>query len=241
MSRLSVFAALAALGFSFHAAADEAKVRAALDSLVPGVQPERLRPAPIAGFTEVTLSGQILYVSDDGKLLIQGSIYDVAARSDLTEASRATVRKDLLDGINGEKSIVFGPENPVYTVKVFTDIDCGYCRRLHQQIPEYNKLGIAVQYLFFPRGGIGSESWDKAVSVWCDADRHAAMTRAKAGEELPKAECENPVGEDYELGRQVGLSGTPAIYTSDGVQIGGYLAPDQMRQRLDQISGKAGG
>jgi thiol:disulfide interchange protein DsbC len=240
MYKLALVAAAAALSFSFNANADEAAVRAALDTLVPGVQPDRVAPSPLPGFTEVTLSGQILYISDDGKYLIQGSVYDVNARADLTEASRATVRKALLDGVNGDQSITFSPDKPEYTVKVFTDIDCGYCRRLHEQIAEYNAQGIAVQYLFFPRAGLGSESYDKAVSVWCEADRHTALTRAKAGEELPKAVCDNPIDEDYELGRQVGLSGTPAIYTSEGVQIGGYLEPLQMRQRLDQLSGKTG-
>lgn len=233
--------ALATLFLPLSALADEATVRAALDSLVPGVKADSIAPAPMPGYSEVVLSGQIIYVSNDGKYMLQGTVYDIGERSDLTESSRAKARKTLLSGINGDQTIVFAPENPDYTVTVFTDIDCGYCRRLHTQMADYNKLGIAVQYLFFPRSGIGSESYDKAVTVWCDADQRQALTRAKAGEELPKVECENPVDEDYELGRQVGLSGTPAIYTSEGVQIGGYLAPDQMRQRLDQLNGKAGG
>lgn len=238
MTKLLSAVAVLALACASASRADEATVRAALDSLVPGVKPDRIAPAPMPGFSEVTLSGQVLYVSDDGKLLIQGSVYDIAERRDLTELARAEVRKGLLAKADGEHSITFAPEKPEYTVKVFTDIDCAYCRRLHQQIADYNRLGIAVQYLFFPRAGIGSDSYDKAVTVWCNADRRDALTRAKAGEELPKAECDNPVDEDYELGRQVGLSGTPAIYTSEGIQIGGYLAPEQMRQRLDQLAGK---
>ena len=241
MPRILLAATAVSLLMSLPAAADEAQVRTALESLVPGVQVGRVVPAPMDGFSEVTVSGQILYVSNDGKYLLQGTVYDIAARADLTEASKAVARKALLAGVNGEQSITFGPENPDYTVKVFTDIDCGFCRRLHQQIAEYNAQGIAVQYLFFPRAGLGSESYDKAVSVWCNPDRHDALTRAKAGEELPSADCDNPVDEDYELGRQVGLSGTPAIYTSEGVQIGGYLEPAQMRQRLDELAGKSGG
>lgn len=242
MKRTHIAGALATLLIpAFSASADEATVRAALDALLPGVQADSVAPAPMPGYSEVVLSGQIIYVSNDGKYMLQGTVYDIGERSDLTESSRSKARKTLLSGITGDQTITFTPGNPDYTVTVFTDIDCGYCRRLHQQMADYNKLGIAVQYLFFPRTGIGSESYDKAVTVWCDADRQNALTRAKAGEELPKVECDNPVDEDYELGRQVGLSGTPAIYTSDGVQIGGYLAPDQMRQRLDELNGKAGG
>ena len=121
---------------------------------------------------------------------------------------------------------------------VFTDIDCGYCRRMHQEMAEYNRLGITIEYLFYPRDGIGSEAFDKAVSVWCSADRRAALTAAKAGQALPKADCANPVTRDYDLGRRIGLDGTPAIYAPDGTQLGGYVAPAEMLARLDEIAAK---
>lgn len=234
---IKLAALLAAIAW-LPAQADEQAVRAALETLVPGVKIDSIADAPMPGYAEVVLSGQILYVSDDGKYLIQGSVFDIAKRADLTENSRAGARKSLLASIEAGHSIVFAPEKPDYTVTVFTDIDCAYCRRLHQQIADYNRLGIAVRYLFFPRAGLGSDSYDKAVSVWCADDQRAALTQAKAGEVPPKRECSNPVAEDFELGQRVGVSGTPAIYTAQGVQIGGYVPPEQMRQRLDQLAGK---
>jgi len=122
---------------------------------------------------------------------------------------------------------------------VFTDVDCGYCRRLHQQIADYNSVGITVEYLFFPRAGPNTESFNQAIAVWCSADRNAALTKAKSGEKLEAKTCPNPIAEEFELGRRIGVSGTPAIIAEDGTQIGGYLPPEQMIVRLDQLKGGA--
>ncbi len=220
------------------AAPGEAAVRAALEELLPGVKPSHVKPAPVAGFSEVGLDGRVVYVSNDGKYLFQGAMVDVARRENLTLAAEAGLRKQALATAGKDRRIVFAAAKPRHTVTVFTDIDCGYCRKMHTQIAEYNRLGISVEYLFYPREGIGSESFEKAVSVWCAPDRRQAMTAAKAGQTLPRGNCSNPVTMDYDLGRRVGLDGTPAIYNADGLQVGGYLAPAEMLARLDQMAAK---
>ena len=235
MTRLLAAAVLGALSFS-AAADDDAKARAAIQSLVPNATIDSIADAVLPGFYEVVVQGQIVYVSTDGKYLLQGSIYDIAGKTDVTEASRSGLRRKALAGVGADKRIAFRPAETKHTVTVFTDIDCGYCRRMHQQMPEYNKLGIAVEYLFFPRAGVGSESFDKAVSVWCAADRAKALTDAKAGSALDKKECANPIEEEYALGNKIGVNGTPAVIAADGSQLGGYLPPEQLLQRLDQIA-----
>lgn len=220
-------------------AQEEKLVREALTTLVPGeMKIDSIRPAPMPGFYEAVLSGlTVVYVSADGKYLMQGTLLDMAKRENLTENARATQRRSMLTAVKDTQSIVFSPKDPKYTVTVFTDIDCGYCRRLHQQIGEYNRLGIAVKYLFFPRAGLGSESFAKAVSVWCSPDRQQALTDAKAGGPVTAgADCENPVARDYQLGRDVGVEGTPAVYSPEGVQLGGYVAPQQLLQRLNELA-----
>ncbi|PIQ37165.1 MAG: disulfide bond formation protein DsbC [Lysobacterales bacterium CG17_big_fil_post_rev_8_21_14_2_50_64_11] len=219
-------------------AQEEKQVREALTTLVPGeMKIESIRPAPMPGFYEAVLSGlTVVYVSADGKYLLQGTLLDMAKRENLTEDARATRRRGMLDAVKDDQSIIFSPKGPKYTVTVFTDIDCGYCRRLHQQMGEYNRLGIAVKYLFFPRAGLGSESFAKAVSVWCSPDRQQALTDAKGGATLASGDCENPVARDYQLGRDVGVEGTPAVYSPEGVQLGGYVAPQQLLQRLNELA-----
>jgi thiol:disulfide interchange protein DsbC len=219
---------------------DEANVRAAIQTLVPGAEIDRVTKAALPGFHEVAVAGQVVYVSNDGKYLMQGVLYDIAARTDLTEISKAGLRADRLKTLGEDKRIIFAPKDVKHTITVFTDIDCGYCRRMHEQIPEYNKLGIAVEYLFFPRGGPGSESWEKSVSVWCSDDRHQALTDAKAGREVDKKQCSNPIEEEYTLGGRIGVTGTPMIIAADGTQLGGYVPPENLLQRLEQMAGAAG-
>lgn len=238
MIRLLAAAVIGAVSFS-ASAADDAAARAAITTLVPGAKIDSIAEAKLPGFYEVQLQGQIVYVSHDGKYLVQGSVFDIANKTDLTEASRAVQRKSALQSLGKDKRISFAPEGAKHTVTVFTDIDCGYCRRMHQQIADYNKLGIGVDYVFFPRAGVGSESFDKAVSVWCAADRNKALSDAKAGVALDKKECANPIEEEYALGNKIGVNGTPAVIAPDGTQLGGYLPPDQLLQRLDQLAAKA--
>jgi len=217
----------------------EETIRGALSSLAPGAEVGKVSPSPIPGFSEVPLEGRVIYVSNDGKFLMQGVLFDIAARENLTQASESVLRKALLASVGPDRKITFASAAPKHVITVFTDIDCGYCQRMHEQMADYNRLGITVDYLFYPRGGIGSESFDKAVSVWCAPDRNKALTASKAGLVLPKANCTNPVTMDYDLGRRIGLDGTPAIYNPDGVQLGGYLEPQAMLARLEELSAKA--
>ncbi|MBN8726627.1 MAG: DsbC family protein [Xanthomonadales bacterium] len=228
----AVFAAVLP-GHAQAAGADEA-VRAAVQELAPQAKIDKIEVAPMPGFRQVLLGGQLLYVSDDGKYLLQGTLFDAKAKRDLTAARVAIEHKSKVDAVPQDKRIVFGPEGkPKYKVTVFTDFDCGYCRKLHSDIAEINKRGIEVDYLFFPRSGPGTPSFDKAVSVWCADDRKAAFTAAKSGVEPKPATCANPVAEQFQLGNEVGVNGTPTILAPDGTRLGGYLPPDQLLSRLE--------
>jgi len=130
--------------------------------------------------------------------------------------------------------LIFAPKDYKYTVTVFTDIDCGYCRKLHAEIDQYNAKGIRVRYLMFPRAGVGSPSYQKAVNVWCADDRNQALTRSKAGETLEEKQCKNPVADEYALGQMVGVTGTPAIFLADGELVPGYVPADRMESILKE-------
>lgn len=221
-------------------AATRERIQAALQTLAPGMKVDGIASSPIPGFVEVAVGARVLYVSQDGKQLLQGSLVDIASRESLTQASEARLRRGMLAGVGDDTGILFAAARPKYEVTVFTDIDCGYCRRMHSEIAEYNRLGISVNYLFYPRAGIGSESYQKAVNVWCAPDRRKALTEAKAGKDLPQGNCTSPVTQDFDLGRRIGLDGTPAIYATNGTQLGGYVPPAEMLARLDEMAAKSG-
>lgn len=219
----------------------DARVRAAIKTLNATVPIDRIVAAPIAGFREVVVGGQVLYVSDDGRYMLQGSLYDMRAKKDLSQAGLAEVRRKLLKTVPVSDRIVFAPPNPKYTVSVFTDVECGFCRKLHSEIAEYNREGIAVQYLAFPRMGIGSQDFNKMVAVWCAADRKQALTDAKNDRPVPMRNCKNPVTMEYDIGQRVGLAGTPMIIAANGVAMPGYMPPRQLRAALDKLAAESTG
>ncbi|TDK19438.1 DsbC family protein [Luteimonas aestuarii] len=217
----------------------EDRARQAILSINPNLAIELIDEAPIPGFREVVVSGQAIYVSDDGKYLLQGNLFDVQQKRDLSQAGLSKVRRGLVEQVPASERIVFAPANPKHTVTVFTDVECGYCRRLHEEIADYNKRGIAIEYLAFPRMGLDSDDARLMVSVWCSADRRKALTDAKAGRNVPPRECDNPVATHYQLGQRIGLTGTPLILAQDGTQMPGYMPPDALLTMLDDLAARA--
>ena len=220
----------------------DGRAREALQTLNPQIKIDYVGAAPLPGFREVIVGGQVVLVSDDGKYLVQGTVLDIAQKKELTQSSPALskYRQDLLKSIKTSDRIVFAPANPKYTVSIFTDIECGYCRKLHSEIAEYNKQGIAIEYMAFPRMGLGSPDHKNMISVWCASDRKQALTDAKSGKPVPVRECRStPVDMEYNVGQRLGISGTPAVFAPDGSQLGGYLPPDKMREALDKLAGEA--
>lgn len=215
----------------------EARVREVLNKLNPGIRIDRVGPAPFPGFQEVVASGQVVYVSDDGKYLFQGGLLDIDKRKDLSEVAMSRVRADVLKTIPLSDRIVFAPAGkPKHTVVVLTDVECGYCRKFHSEMAEYNKRGIEVEYMAFPRAGIGSADYKKMVAVWCADDRRKAMTDAKGDRTVPLKDCNTPVNMQYAAGLRMGLTGTPMILTPDGEMLGGYLPPAALQERLEKLA-----
>ncbi len=203
---------------------------------IPGVKKEDIRPTPVAGVFEVRRGADIVYMSGDGQYVFTGDLYNVSTKNNLTEAHRRLLRQKLIEAIPESQMVIFSPPQPKYTVTVFTDVDCAYCRELHRQIAD-NRLGVRVRYIFFPRTGPNTASWHKAEQVWCSADRKAALTRAKLGEALDAKPCgATPVTQEYELGKAIGLEGTPGIVAANGAMVGGYLSPQALVDELSQQS-----
>ncbi len=216
-----------------------ADARTEIASHIPGARPEQLRASPIQGLYEFTRGAEIAYVTSDGKYAITGDLYDLGANDDLTETHRREVRMQLMAAVPESEMVIFGPKEAKYTVTVFTDVDCGYCRKLHSEIGEYNRLGVRVRYLAYPRTGPNTSSWTKAEQVWCSVNRNEALTRAKLGQDLHAKPCaNNPVARSWQLGRDFALDGTPAILMADGELLPGYVPPDVLAKHLQDAAAK---
>jgi len=205
-----------------------------VEDILPGAEVTSVVPAPIEGLLEIAVGADIFYVSRDGKYFFQGEIMDLDTRENITETARKKARAKYLAGFSADTAITFAADNERYKVLVFTDIDCPYCRKLHREIADYNERGITVQYLFFPRSGPDTDSWAKAEAVWCASSQQEALTRAKSGEVLESLDCgDTPVAKHYQLGKDLGIAGTPAIFTEAGELIVGYKSAEALEKLLE--------
>ena len=212
-----------------------------LAALLVGVEASAIAASPLPGVYEVAVGSDVAYLTADGRYLLQGDLYDLSTNENVTEARRARERVNVLAGVDTADMIVFSPEpeDVKYTVTIFTDIDCGYCRQFHSEIAKVNELGIEIHYLFYPRTGPDTDSWFKADMVWCSGAeaRNDALTLAKLGGQIPDETCDSsPVSDHYELGQLVGVRGTPAMFAESGEQLGGYLPPAELLNRLNELS-----
>jgi thiol:disulfide interchange protein DsbC len=201
-----------------------------------GVAVDDISDSPVTGLYEVAVGANVAYVTKDGRYIIRGDIYDAETSANVSEETRSRARVAMLESVDPASMIVFKPASGEvkHKITIFTDIDCGYCRQFHREIDKVTALGIEVHYMFFPRTGPNTESWTKADQVWCAPDHNAALTRAKLGGEIPEAPaCNTPIEAHWDLGRQIGVRGTPAIFSDTGELIGGYLPPATLAKVLD--------
>jgi thiol:disulfide interchange protein DsbC len=216
--------------------------RIELAAKMEGVRPQDLRASPVPGIFELVHEGEVRYISADGGYVFSGDLYKVTEQGDfpnLTEQRRRELRLAMLAAVPADQAIEFGPPDAPHTITVFTDVDCQWCRRLHSEIEDYNRLGIRVRYLSFPRTGPDTESWHKAEAVWCSQDRREALTRAKQGKRVEAGRCDAPILAHYRLGRRVGVTGTPGVVLENGEMIPGYLAPSRMLQAIKESEAAA--
>lgn len=218
------------------ALAGDAAVVERLRALRPDLPIVRVTSSPVQGFVAVELDGgTFFYASEDGKYLFAGDLYRLDdTLVNVTDGVRAAKRREKLAKVPTADMLVFSPQKgPVRSsVFVFTDVDCGYCRKLHLEMQAINDLGIEVKYLAFPRAGVGSDSYQKIVTAWCSADRNSTLTALKLGRNLSAKKCSNPVADQYQLGRDIGITGTPAIVTADGELLPGYMPAKELALAL---------
>jgi thiol:disulfide interchange protein DsbC len=223
----------------FAAEADEAqieRIRNSLKVFLPGLAEEQIRPSVVPGLYEVVFQSRLLYVSADGRYLVQGAVFDLEQGKDITRPRLSALRAELVNSVGEDNMLIYEPKETRHTITVFTDIDCSYCRKLHSEMADYLAQGIRVRYLLYPRAGLNSPSYQKAVSVWCADDRHGAMDRAKQGEALEPKSCDNPVARHVEIGEQLPVRGTPTLVLAGGEVISGYRPAAELRQALDQLA-----
>ncbi len=209
-----------------------AAVTAQLHNLLPDKRPDAVQATPVGGLYEARFGTSVLYISADGRYLIDGNLLDMEQRKNLTEVTIERARVEILGQLDEAEMVLYLPQETRRTLTIFTDIDCPYCVRLHEERKALLDAGVKLRYLLYPRAGINSPSWDKAVNVWCSENRAEALTDAKAGVELESKSCETPILSHIRLASTFGLKGTPHIVVDNGEVIGGYMPAQKLIERL---------
>ena len=217
-------------------AANVERLKERLTMLGAGLEVMSIAESQIDGIYEVEIqNGEYLYTTADGRYLLVGNLYELQEDGlvGLTEQKRDARRRELIASIPASETLAFTPTSGARaSVLVFTDTDCGFCRRLHTSMADYHSYGIEVRYLAYPRAGVGSPTYENMVSAWCADDPRGALTALKQGEDIPAKSCINPVAEQYELGQQVGLTGTPSFVLPDGRMLSGLVGAEQLAKLL---------
>ena len=228
------------IGGGLACAADEAEleqVRSRVADMFAEIDPQDIHASPVDGWYVVQKGSIVAYISEDGRYLLQGDLIDLDNQVNLSEQSRTTARRKLISSVDDDQFIAFTPSEVKFTVTVFTDVDCTYCRKLHSQIDDYLAQGIEVRYMLYPRNGPASRSWSTSEKVWCARDRNQALTDAKLDRSFETQKCDSSaITKHYMLGQDVGLTGTPAIIFEDGTLVSGYIPPATLSARLQQIA-----
>ncbi len=213
---------------------DYLQVRSAISRLLPGLTDVDIRPAAIEGLLEVRADSSVFYVSGDGEFLLNGPLYGLQQGENYTEKRLAEYRKELLDNIPAIQPIEYHSDSGRHRITVVTDIDCPYCRRMHQDMPDYNAAGLDIDYLMMPRAGKDSASYVKTVNAVCAARPDQAITSAMSGINPEPADCQHQIDQHMAMARSLGVNSTPNIVLPDGTLIRGYQTVEQLNGLLEK-------
>jgi len=208
---------------------DLADIKAQLTNMLEDSSSAVITPTPVVGLYQIQVGMTVVYMSQDGQYLLNGSLVDLTTLANLTEGAKSATRKSLMDAVDVDSMIIYPAKgDPKHYMTVFTDIDCPYCAKLHRDIPELNKAGITVRYLSYPRTGVGSESYLKAVSVWCSKKSDKVMNEAMRGGAVKSLSCQHPVDKHLKLARDFSVNGTPNIVLDSGEILPGYVPANEI-------------
>ena len=213
---------------SATAMASDAEIKSKLQAL--GAKNIEVKDSPVKGLKTAVTDQGILYVSENGQYVLQGKMYELTNKGPVDVAGKLLAGK--VNALKNEM-IIYPAKNEKYVVTVFMDITCHYCHILHQQVKEYNDLGITVRYLAFPRAGM-NETARQMEAIWTAKDPVFALNEAEKGNLPKELKTPNIVKKHYDLGVQLGVKGTPSIVTSTGELIGGYLKPKDLLAALKE-------
>lgn len=198
-----------------------------LRELYPNTQFSTVTDSPVAGIFEVVMGRNIAYTDEHGRYFLFGHLFDMPAQRDLTAEHKDELAridfsqlplKDAIKTVHGAGSRV---------VAIFSDPDCPYCRKLE---PELAKVDDVTIYTFLmPLTELHPDARNKAISIWCGADRVKAWSALMLRNTTPaNANCDHPIDRNVALGERYQINGTPTLISADGRVMPGAASAAQI-------------
>lgn len=226
---------------SSNVLADKSEILKGLSTYFSGITEQDVTPMPFNGLYEVVLKDpriDVVYISEDGRYLSQGEVIDLRTRANLTQARLSGLAKEIMSTTTDAEKIIYKADNEQYVLNVFTDVDCPYCRKLHDDIDVLNELGVTMKYLAFPRSGVNTKSFYRSVAIWCADDKEQAMDKAMLQKGNPLVDCKNPIIDHLILAKKLNVTGTPFMFFENGDHIPGYVKPKELLKEIKRSLAK---
>ena len=235
MNKIQYFFTLILVFTSTSIFADDAieQLKQKLKIKMPGIDITQITKSPVDGLFQVISGSQVVYMTKDARYMVDGDLVDLMSKRNFTEEAKSGMRMASIDSLGEDQMLIYTPKKIEHTVTIITDINCPYCRRLHDEMDEYMKLGVRVRYIFMPLKG--QDDFDKTVSVWCSEDRNLSLDIVKSGGSVESKKCDNPIKQHLALSRKMGVRGTPAIIMEDGTMLPGYVPISKLIVQLKKI------
>jgi thiol:disulfide interchange protein DsbC len=221
--------------------ADKNDIIEGLIGYVSNVAEEDINPTPFQGLYEVVIRKprlDVIYISEDGRYLAQGEVIDLKTRMNLTQNRLSSLAKEILSTTTDDEKIIYKAKDEKYTIDIFTDVDCPYCRKLHKDVAVLNKMGITIKYLAFPRSGVNTKSYYRSMAIWCADNQKQAMDRGMLKKDNPSANCENPIIDHLILASRLNVTGTPFMFFENGDNMPGYVKPKELLKAIKRSLAK---
>ena len=211
----------------------EAQVAARFAEKAGGQKPDQVFKGR-GGLYEVLIGGQIYYVDSEVSFVLAGRMFDPRTREDLTQKRLDTALKVDFKALPLDRAVKTVRGDGSRVLVTFEDPNCGYCKRLWQNMGELKN--VTIYTFLYPI--LSPDSHEKSKAIWCAKDRAASWDEHMVQNKTPAdtaTDCKNPLEQNVALGRELGINGTPTLIFADGSRSAGAMPVPAIEQRLAAV------
>ena len=190
-------------------------------------------PAPVSGLYEVLVGNDIFYTDVSGKYLIQGEIIELATGKNITEQRQTDLNRIKWSELTPANAIKNVRGNGSRQLAVFSDPNCGYCKRLEKSLQQLDNVTIYTYLIPI----LSPDSAQKSKQIWCSSDQNKAYMDWMINGTAPsgKGECSTPLDKNMAFAKTYGVTGTPTLFFTDGSRFPGAVQISDIEKKFSSL------